>query len=416
MILKLKICTDRLLIILNLMNKIRKEFPFFDQKDCVAFFDSAASSQKPKCVIDKVIEFYSYNFANIHRGLYELSAKATEDFEKVRLSVAKFINARSDKEIVFTKSTTEGINLVAHSFGKKFITEGDEILISTMEHHSNIVPWQQLCKGINATLKIIPISNNGKLKFDEYKNMISEKVKLIAITHMSNVFGSLIDIKRVVKIAKKYGAKVLVDACQSVVHTKIDVIDLDCDFLLFSSHKLYGPTGVGILYGKYQMLDSIAVYQTGGSMIEDVSFEKSTFLKPPYKLEAGTPPIAEVIAFGEALNYLNSIDLLKHWQEEKEIANYIRSEIKKLKNFTILQNNDAASIISITHRYAHHSDIGEILNKSNVAIRTGHHCAKPLMDFLGLTGVARISLGIYNNLEDADMLIKALKKVNKFFT
>jgi len=398
------------------MNKIRKEFPFFDQKECVAFFDSAASSQKPKCVIDKIVEFYSYNFANIHRGIYDLSAKATEDFEKVRSSVAKFINASSDKEIVFTKSATEGINLVAHSFGKKFITEGDEILISAMEHHSNIVPWQQLCEERNATLKIIPISKDGKIKFDEYEKLISAKVKLIAITHMSNVFGSVIDIKRVVKIAKKYGAKVLVDACQSVAHTKIDVTDLDCDFLVFSSHKLYGPTGVGILYGKYQMLDSISVYQTGGSMIEDVSFERSIFLKPPYKFEAGTPAIAEVIAFGEALNYLSSIDLLKHWQEEKEIANYIRSEIKKLKNFTIFENDDATSIISITHRDAHHSDIGEILNKSKIAIRTGHHCAKPLMDFLGVSGVARISLGIYNNLEDADALIEALKKVNKFFT
>jgi cysteine desulfurase/selenocysteine lyase len=398
------------------MNKIRKEFPFFDQKECVAFFDSAASSQKPKCVIDKLIEFYSYNFANIHRGIYDLSAKATEDFEKVRSSVAKFINASSDKEIVFTKSATEGINLVAHSFGKKFITEGDEILISAMEHHSNIVPWQQLCEERNATLKIIPISKDGKIKFDEYEKLISAKVKLIAITHMSNVFGSFIDIKRVVKIAKKYGAKVLVDACQSVAHTKIDVTDLDCDFLVFSSHKLYGPTGVGVLYGKYDLLDYMDVYQTGGSMIEDVSFEKTTFLKPPHKFEAGTPAIAEVIAFGEALNYLSSIDLLKQWQEEKEIANYIRSEINKLKNFTIFENDDATSIISITHKNAHHSDIGEILNKSKIAIRTGHHCAKPLMDFLGVPGVARISLGIYNNLEDADVLIQALKKVNKFFT
>ncbi len=397
------------------MNKIRKDFPFFNQKNCITFLDSAASSQKPKCVIDKLVEFYSHNFANIHRGIYDLSAKATEDFEKVRSSVAKFINASSDKEIIFTKSATEGINLVAYSFGKKFITEGDEILISAMEHHSNIVPWQQLCDERNATLKIIPISKDGKLKFDEYEKLISAKVKLIAITHMSNVFGEVIDIKRVVKIAKKYGAKVLVDACQSVAHTKIDVTDLDCDFLVFSSHKLYGPTGVGVLYGKYQMLESIPVYQTGGSMIEDVSFERSTFLKPPHKFEAGTPAIAEVIAFGEVLRYLSSIDLLKHWQEEKEIADHIRSEIKKLKNFTIFENEDATSIISITHKNAHHSDIGEILNKSKVAIRAGHHCAKPLMDFLGVSGVARISLGIYNSLEDADALIQALKKVNKFF-
>ncbi|WP_236869810.1 aminotransferase class V-fold PLP-dependent enzyme [Candidatus Bandiella numerosa] len=397
------------------MNKIREDFPFFNQKNCGTFLDSAASSQKPKCVIDKIVEFYSYNFANIHRGIYDLSAKATEDFEKVRFHVAKFINANSDKEIIFTKSATEGINLVAHSFGKSFVTEGDEILISAMEHHSNIVPWQQLCIERNATLRIIPISEDGALKFDEFEKLISSKVKLIAITHMSNVFGSIVDVKRVVRIAKKYRAKVLVDACQSIAHMKIDVTDLDCDFLVFSSHKLYGPTGVGILYGKYKMLDSISVYQTGGSMIEDVSFERSTFLNPPYKFEAGTTAIAEVIAFGEALHYLSSIDLLKSWEEEKEIAKYIRGEIRKLKNFKIFGHNEDASIISITHINAHHSDIGEILNKSNVAIRTGHHCAKPLMNFLGILGVARISLGIYNNLEDAHKLVEALKKVDNFF-
>ena len=397
------------------MNKIREDFPFFNQKNCVTFLDSAASSQKPKCVIDKIVEFYSYNFANIHRGIYDLSAKATEDFEKVRSHVAKFINANSDKEIIFTKSATEGINLVAHSFGKSFVTEGDEILISAIEHHSNIVPWQQLCIERNATLTIIPISEDGELRFDEFEKLISSKVKLIAITHMSNVFGSIVDVKRVVKVAKKYGVKVLVDACQSIAHMKIDVTDLECDFLVFSSHKLYGPTGVGILYGKYKMLDSISGYQTGGSMIDDVSFEKSTFLKPPYKFEAGTPAIAEVIAFGEALHYLNSIDLLKSWEEEKEIAKYIRSEIGKLKNFKIFGHNEDTSIISITHINAHHSDIGEILNKSNVAIRAGHHCAKPLMNFLEVLGVARISLGIYNKLEDAHKLVEALKKVNNFF-
>ena len=284
-----------------------------------------------------------------------------------------------------------------------------------MEHHSNIVPWQQLCEERNATLKIIPIAKDGELKFDEFEKLISEKVKLIAITHMSNVFGSVVDIKKVITIAKKYGIKVLVDACQSVVHMKIDVTDLDCDFLVFSSHKLYGPTGVGVLYGKYDLLDYMDVYQTGGSMIEDVSFEKTTFLKPPHKFEAGTPAIAEMIAFGETINYLSSINLEKHWKEEKELAKYIRSEIKKLKNFEIFGNDEETSIISITHKKAHHSDIGEILNKSKIAIRTGHHCAKPLMDFLGVSGVARISLGIYNNLEDADALIEALKKVNKFF-
>ncbi len=394
------------------MNIIRKDFPFFNQKDCITFLDSAASSQKPKCVIDKLLEFYSYNYANIHRGIYNLSSKATENFEKVRTNVAKFINSSSYKEIVFTKSATEGINLVAHSFGKKFINKGDEILISTMEHHSNIVPWQQLCKEKKAKLTVIPIKKTGDLDFIELEKIISTKVKIIAVTQMSNVFGSVVDIKKVVKIAKKYGAKVLIDACQSIAHMKIDVTDLDCDFLVFSSHKLYGPTGVGILYGKYDLLDYMDVYQTGGSMIEDVSFEKTTFLKSPHKFEAGTPQIAEVIAFGEAIDYLNSINLEKYWKEEEEIAKYI----KKLDNFNIFEANQDTSIISITHKKAHHSDIGEILNKCNVAIRTGHHCAKPLMDYLKIPGTARISLGIYNNYEDAEKLITALNKFNKLFS
>ena len=398
------------------MNKIRKDFPFFNQKGCITFLDSAASSQKPKHVIDKLLEFYSYNYANIHRGIYNLSAKATENFEKVRKNVAKFINSSSDKEIVFTKSATEGINLVAYSFGKKFINKGDEILISTMEHHSNIVPWQQLCKEKKAKLKVIPIKKTGDLDFIELEKIISTKVKIIAVTQMSNVFGSVVDIKKVIKIAKKYGAKVLVDACQSIAHMKIDVADLDCDFLVFSSHKLYGPTGVGILYGKYDLLDYMDVYQTGGSMIEDVSFEKTTFLKSPHKFEAGTPQIAEVIAFGEAIEYLNSINLEKYWKEEEEIAKYIKTEIKKLDNFNIFEANQDTSIISIIHKKAHHSDIGEILNKCNVAIRTGHHCAKPLMDYLKIPGTARISLGIYNNYEDAEKLITALNKFNKLFS
>ncbi|RST66957.1 aminotransferase class V-fold PLP-dependent enzyme [Candidatus Aquarickettsia rohweri] len=398
------------------MNIIRKDFPFFNQKDCITFLDSAASSQKPKCVIDKLLEFYSYNYANIHRGIYNLSSKATENFEKVRTNVAKFINSSSYKEIVFTKSATEGINLVAHSFGKKFINKGDEILISTMEHHSNIVPWQQLCKEKKAKLTVIPIKKTGDLDFIELEKIISTKVKIIAVTQMSNVFGSVVDIKKVVKIAKKYGAKVLIDACQSIAHMKIDVTDLDCDFLVFSSHKLYGPTGVGILYGKYDLLDYMDVYQTGGSMIEDVSFEKTTFLKSPHKFEAGTPQIAEVIAFGEAIDYLNSINLEKYWKEEEEIAKYIKTEIKKLDNFNIFEANQDTSIISITHKKAHHSDIGEILNKCNVAIRTGHHCAKPLMDYLKIPGTARISLGIYNNYEDAEKLITALNKFNKLFS
>ena len=393
------------------MNIVRKDFPFFNHNNNIAFFDSAASTQKPQKVIDKLNDIYSYNYANIHRGLYDLSTNLTTDFEKVREKVATFINANSANTVIFTKSGTEAINLVAHSYGSSFIHEADEIMISTMEHHSNIVPWQQLCKEKNAKLKVIPITKDGNIKYDKLKEMVSDKTKMIAITQMSNVFGSIVDIKKVVSIARKVGAKVLVDACQSIVHMKIDVQDLGCDFLVFSSHKLYGPAGVGILYGKIELLDNMQPYQTGGAMIKEVTFDHTTFLKAPHKFEAGTPAIAEVIAFGEALDYLSSIDLVHVWGEKKKLTKYIGKEIRKLKNYEVLGSCDNG-IISILHSHAHYSDIGELLNRYGIAIRTGHHCTQPLMNYLGITGTARISLGIYNNFEDANRLLEALQKIN----
>ncbi|NRA73198.1 MAG: SufS family cysteine desulfurase [Rickettsiales bacterium] len=395
------------------MNIVRKDFPFFEYHKELAFLDSAASTQKPKKVIDKLKDIYSYNYANIHRGIYNLSAKLTDDFEKVRDKTSKYINADSNKEIIFTKNATEAINLVAHSYGTDILTAGDEVLISAMEHHSNIVPWQQICKEKQANLKIIPITNDGQISLDELQNMLSNKTRIISLIHMSNVFGTVIDIKTIAKLAKKLGAKLLVDACQSIAHMKIDVQNLDCDFLVFSSHKLYGPTGVGILYGKQDLLNKMKPYQTGGSMISTVTFDKTKFLAPPHKFEAGTPAIAEVIAFGEALQYMKEIDLESIWANEKKLAKYIRNEIRKLENFKILGNDNESCIISILHNKAHHSDIGDILNQCNVAIRTGHHCTQPLMDNLNISGTARISLGMYNNSDDADRLISALKKVNQ---
>jgi cysteine desulfurase / selenocysteine lyase len=395
------------------MDIIRKDFPFF--KNNIVFLDSAASSQKPKRVIDKIHEIYSHNYANIHRGIYDLSATLTNDFEKTRFSVSKYINANSEKEIVFTNNATEAINLVAHSYGRDVVQEGDEVLISAMEHHSNIVPWQQLCKERKAKLKIVPITDDGNIILDKFERMLSEKTKIIAITHMSNVFGSIVDIKSIANLAKKVGAKILVDACQSIVHMKIDVQELECDFLAFSSHKLYGPTGVGVLYGKQTLLDKMSPYQTGGSMIQNVSFHKTSFLDSPHRFEAGTPAIVETIAFGEALHYMESINLESAWENEKKIAKHIRKEIKALGNYKLFGNDNESSIISILHSNAHHSDIGDVLNKYGVAIRTGHHCAQPLMTHLGITGTARISLGIYNNFSDADRLIAALTEVNKIF-
>ncbi|WPX96667.1 aminotransferase class V-fold PLP-dependent enzyme [Candidatus Bandiella euplotis] len=398
------------------MSTVRKDFPIFNQNDGLVFFDSAASAQKPKQMIDALNHFYSHGYANIHRGIYGLSARATEDFEETRKSVAKFINADSAKTIIFTKNATEAINLAAHSFGNEFIDENDEILISAMEHHANIVPWQQVCQKKKAVLKIIPITKDGEVLFNALDDLLSSKTKLIAITQMSNVLGSVVDIKKIVQLAKKVGARVLVDACQSIAHMKVDVADLDCDFLVFSAHKLYGPNGVGILYGKSDLLKKIPPYQTGGSMIKHVAFERSTFLEPPNKFEAGTPAIAEVIAFKAVLDYLESIDLTALWNEEVTLAQYIRTKIAELGNYKILGNCDQSTIISVVHLSAHHSDIGDVLDQCGVAIRTGHHCAEPLMTFLGVSGTARISLGIYNNMDDADRLIMGLKTVDKMFT
>ena len=397
------------------MNIIRKNFPFFNQKKNITFLDSAASTQKPKRVIDKLLEFYSYNYANIHRGMYDLSIGATHEYESVRLKIAQFINAHSGKEIIFTKNTTEAINIIAESFGIKYVNAEEEIMVSFMEHHSNIIPWQQLCKKKGAKLTIISITPDGNLDINNFQNTISFDTKIIAITQMSNVFGSIIDVRQLIGIAKYYGVRVLVDACQSIVHTKVDVTNLDCDFLVFSSHKLYGPTGVGILYGKYEILDYMDVYQTGGAMIDNVLFKKTSFLNPPQKFESGTSSFAEVIAFGEAIEYLRSINLHYCWQREREIINYIKTEINKIDNFHFLRASQESSILCITHKKIHHSDIVQILSKYSIAIRAGHHCCKPLMDFLKITGIMRISLGLYNDYTDAKYLIDSLKKINLIF-
>jgi cysteine desulfurase/selenocysteine lyase len=394
---------------------IRKDFPFFNNEQVLSFFDSAASAQKPQKMLDCLARLYSKQYANIHRGIYDLSSEATTAFEKVRDDVATFINAKSVSEIVFTKNATEAINLVANSYGRSNISECCEILISMIEHHSNIIPWQRICEEKNTKINVIPITKGGQINFDELEKLISSKTKLIAITHMSNVFGVSVDIKKVVALARQVGAKVLVDACQSIAHMTVDVLDLDCDFLVFSSHKLYGPTGVGVLYGKYELLGRMEPYQTGGSMVNEVTFHKTTFLKAPKKFESGTPAVAEVIAFGATLEYLNTLNLPLLWEYERKLANYIRREIKKIDNYKIINDVEDSIIISITHSKAHHSDIGDILNQCQVAIRTGHHCAQPLMAHLGITGTARISLGIYNNMEDAKKLIFALKKVNEIF-
>ncbi len=400
-------------------HKIRSDFPGLHQEingHPLSFLDSAASAQKPRAMLDSLKDTYEHHYANIHRGVYHLSEIATRRFEEVRGKVATFIGAEHENTVIFTKGATESINLVAASLTKKHISHGDEIIISHMEHHANIVPWQVLCQRTGATLKVIPITDNGELDLTNLDQLISEKTKLLAITHMSNALGTITPIKELVAAAKKVGALTLVDACQSIVHVPVNVRDIDCDFLVFSAHKLYGPNGVGILYGKPGLLDTLDVYQTGGEMIDKVSFEGTTYNKAPLKFEAGTPAIAEVIAFGATLDYLNTVDYKLITQNEMALLEFATKEIQALKGFKIIGTaKHKACVLSFTHNQAHPSDIGMILDQCAVAVRTGHHCAQPLMDRLGLSATARISIAMYTTKEDIESAIKGLHKVNTLF-
>ncbi len=392
----------------------KSNFPFFQNNPHVVFLDSAASAQKPKCVIDKLVHIYSTNYSNIHRGLYSTSSALTEEYENARKIIAEYINAPSEKEIIFTRNATESINLVASCVADS-LQDSDEIIISVMEHHSNIVPWQQLCHKKGVQLKIVYLLENGELDYQELASLINKRTKLVALTHMSNVTGSIVDISKVKKIIGDKDILLLLDACQSIAHMKIDVKELKCDFLAFSSHKLYGPTGVGVLYAKQDILDKFNPYQTGGAMVDQVSLQETTFQPSPNKFEAGTPAIAEVIAFKEAVKYLKSLDLKRIWQKEEELIELFKLELKKLTNFKLIYSNSNKGIASFTHTKFHHSDIGMLLDKYGIAIRTGHHCAQPLMHFLNISGTARVSVGIYNDIFDIEKTLEALYKIDKLF-
>jgi cysteine desulfurase/selenocysteine lyase len=401
------------------LENIRKQFPCLDQEidgNPLAFLDSAASAQKPTIVIDTLMRVYSKEYANIHRGAYHLSELATRQFEEVRQKIAKFINAQSTDEIIFTKGATEAINLVAYSYGCHFLKEGDEIIISQMEHHANIVPWQQIALTMGLKIKIAAITDDGELDFDAFKAMLSKKTKIVAMVHISNTLGSVVPIKEVINEAHKIGAVVLVDACQSAVHQTIDVQELDADFLVFSGHKIYGPNGTGILYGKYHLLEKMPPYQTGGEMIDDVDFSGTTFRKPPFRFEAGTPVIAEVIALGAAIDFFQSQNREAIASHEESLLQYMTAEINNLSGFKIIGiAKHKAGVVSFTHHQAHPNDIGTILDKCGVAVRAGHHCTQPLMKRLGIPGTVRASLAMYNNESDIKALINGLHKVNKFF-
>ena len=402
------------------ITEIRADFPILSREvygKPLVYFDNAATSQKPQCVIDKIAEMYTTVNSNVHRGVHYLSQAATDEHEAARTTVQKFINAFSPNEIVFTRGATESINLVASSFCHKFCKEGDEILITAMEHHSNIVPWQIQAEERGLNLKVAPINSEGELLIDEFEKLISDKTKLIALTHISNVLGTVNPIKELIDIAHKYNVPILIDAAQSVQHAKVDVQELDCDFLVFSSHKVYGPTGVGVLYGKEKWLNELPPYQGGGEMISSVSFEKTTFNKLPFKFEAGTPDFVGTAALATALNYVNSIGLDNIAHHEDELLKYATNQMLQIPGMRIIGTaKEKCSVISFLVDDIHPYDIGTLLDKMGIAIRTGHHCAEPLMKELGIDGTARVSFAFYNTKEEVDLFIAGLKRIVSMFS
>lgn len=379
----------------------------------LAYLDSAASAQKPLFVLDRMRDFATYHYANIHRGMYYLSQAATSEYENVRKKVAEFINANTDKEIIFVRNTTEGVNLVAQSWGRMFLKAGDEIIVSAMEHHANIVPWQLLEAQVGVKLKVIGLTPSGELNYDEFKSLLSEKTKLVAVTHASNALGTINPVSRIVRDTKIYNSdiKVLVDASQSVVHGGADVQEIGCDFLVFTGHKLYGPTGVGVLWGKYDVLDTMPPYQGGGDMIETVSFSGTTFKEPPVRFEAGTPAIVEVIGLGAAIDYVQAIGFDAIVAHEKAMLDDLARSLAKIGGMTFHGTaQEKAPIISFTAEWGQNSDIALILDKVGVAVRSGHHCCMPLMKVLGVEGTIRASIGLYTNANDIDALAHGLHK------
>jgi cysteine desulfurase/selenocysteine lyase len=398
---------------------IRRDFPILSTKvhgKPLVFLDSGASAQKPRQVIDAVREVYEKGYANIHRGVYHLSQLATERFEAVRGKVAKFINAGSADEIVFTRNGTEAINLVAQSYGRSFFEKGDEVVVSEMEHHANIVPWQLLATQIGIKVVVAPIDDSGELVMDKFAALLGPRTKLVAITHCSNVLGTVTPAAEIVRLAHEMGIPVLLDGSQAVVHLAVDVKALDVDFYVFTGHKLYGPSGTGVLYGKKALLKTMPPYQGGGDMIAHVAFAGTTFREPPHRFEAGTPAIAEVIGLGAAIDYVESVGRARIAEWEHELRDYATARLSEIPGLTIYGTSTSkAAIVSFALDCAHPHDIGTILDGEGVAIRAGHHCAEPLMDRLNVPATARASFAMYNTLAEADALAKAILKVREMF-
>ena len=398
----------------------KKDFPILKSKvngQPLIYFDNAATSQKPQCVIDAVSNYYKNFNSNVHRGVHELSQKATSEYESTRDTVRDFIGAEKSNQIIFTKGTTDGINIVASSWAENQLKKGDEILITTMEHHSNIVPWQMLCEKLGTKLIVSPISKSGEIIMDKFESLISAKTKLISVTHVSNTLGTINPIEEITLLAKENNCKILIDAAQSIPHFKVDVSAYDCDFLVFSGHKIFAPTGVGILYVKEDRFQEMKPYQGGGDMIKEVSFEKTTYNTHPHKFEAGTPNIAGVIGLNEALKYVNKIGIDNIASIENELLEYALEKISEIDKLKIFGNaKDKASVISFTVEGIHPFDLGTLLDQLGIAIRTGHHCTQPLMSFYNIPGTARASFAFYNQKSEIDFFINSLNKAIKMLT
>lgn len=401
------------------INEVRNDFPILSRTvygKPLVYFDNGATTQKPRCVVESIVnEYYSVN-ANVHRGVHFLSQQATELHEASRETVRRFINARSISEIVFTRGTTESINLVASSFVGSQMKAGDEVIVSVMEHHSNIVPWQLQAEHSGISLRVIPMNDRGELLLDEYERLFSERTRMVSVTHVSNVLGTINPVRKIIDVAHAHGVPVLIDGAQSIPHMPVDVQELDAEFYVFSGHKVYGPTGIGVLYGKEDWLDRLPPYQGGGEMIQNVSFEKTTFNELPFKFEAGTPDYIGSTALAKAIDYVSAIGMDQIASYEHELTVYAMSRLKEIPGMRILGEADHKSgVISFLVGNIHHFDMGTLLDRLGIAVRTGHHCAEPLMRRMGVEGTVRASLGLYNTKEEVDALVAGVERVSRMF-
>ena len=401
------------------VEKIRQDFPILKEKirgKDLVYLDNAATCQKPQCVIDSIVHVYSHDYANVHRGVHTLSVRSTDKFEAARTKVKEFINASSDKEIIFVKGATEAINLVAQTYGKANLKAGDEVLITAMEHHSNIVPWQMLCAQTGAVLKVAPINQAGELIFAEFEQLLSDKTKLVSVVHMSNALGTINPVKAIIEAAHAKNIPVLLDGAQAIPHIEVDVQALDCDFYVFSGHKLYAPTGTGVLYGKQALLEAMPPYQGGGDMIRKVTFTETEYNTLPYKFEAGTPNIADVIGLGAAIDYINSIGMAVIAAHEAELLRYATEKAQAIKGLRIIgEAEHKGAILSFVLDKIHPHDIGTMLDSLGIAIRAGHHCAMPVMDFYNVPATARASFALYNTHQEIDVLMSGIESLIEVF-